>query len=279
MTGVMDKQASFQPETEKSAQFYNEDCEDQLKLGRFMIKKLNIPKGAHVLDIGCGPGTLTVEIADDVGPTGNVIGIDLGEERIKIALQTHKDPTLNTYRPNVSFIVGDAHNLSHFPDNHFDYVVANTVIHYLDLRKALKEAFRVLKPGGTFAASSVSGDHTCPPFAIKKEVQSRGYYRAHIAPTMDLFDFPTQSGLEALFLDSGFQCASFDLIHSTLVRKDPRAMINYVDASCSGTYIRSFPEAIQATAWADFEAEFEKFRTERGIELEYVGMTAYATKA
>ncbi|CAK7269630.1 hypothetical protein SEPCBS119000_003668 [Sporothrix epigloea] len=279
MACIIDKQPSSRPENEQSAQSYNKDCEDQLKLGRFMIKKMNIPKGARVLDIGCGPGPLTVDIADGVGPTGSVVGIDVSEVRIKMALQTYTDPALDTYRANASFLLGDAHSLAQFPDNHFDFVVASAVIHYLNLPVALKEICRVLKPGGRFAATTISGDYPCAPFDIKKEVQSRDYYRAHIEPTMDLVFLPKQSDLEKYFYESGFQGATFDVIHSTLVRKDPEALINFVDASCSGTYIRAFPEAIQATAWADFEAELEKLRTERGIEVEYYSLTAYATKA
>ncbi|CAK7273587.1 hypothetical protein SEPCBS119000_005737 [Sporothrix epigloea] len=261
MADIVNKQPTSSFENEKSAQSYNEDCEDQLKLGRFMIRKLNIPKGARVLDIGCGPGTLTVEMADDVGPTGSVSGIDLGKERMKIALQTYKNPEVDSFRSNVSFALGDAHNLSLFPDDHFDYVVANTVIHFLDREKAFKAFFRVLKPGGAFAASTMSGDHYCAFLEIKREVQSRGYYRGHIEPTMDLFDFPTQSDLKKHFSGAGFRHFSFELVPSAVI------------------YIRSFPESIQATAWANFEAEYEKLRTDRGIVVESVWLTAYATKA
>ncbi|CAK7263320.1 hypothetical protein SEPCBS119000_000411 [Sporothrix epigloea] len=271
-------QPSSNFENETSAQYYNDDCKDQLILGRLIIQKRNIPKGARVLDIGCGPGNLTVEIADHVGPSGSVVGADLSEERIKIANKTYTDPALDTYRPNLTFRAGDAHNLAGFPDDHFDFVVANLVLHFLDLRKALAEINRVLKPGGGFAASTASGDHLFIPLEVKKEVQSRDYYRAHIDPSLGLFTFPTQKNLKGFLLDTGYQSIEFDLLDSAIVRKDPKALINFLDASWYETYIRCLPREIQPTAWDDFEKELEKLRTAKGIEAKIIWMNAYATK-
>ncbi|CAK7263318.1 hypothetical protein SEPCBS119000_000410 [Sporothrix epigloea] len=277
-TPIGDRPSSH-PENEKSARFYKGDCQDQVNMGRVLVKKRNIPKGARVLDIGCGPGNLTVEIADGVGPSGSVVGVDLSEARINIARKTFTNPALDTFRPNLSFLAGDAHNLE-FPDNHFDFVVANAVIHFLDLRKSLVEINRVLKPGGGFAACTAAGEYLFAPIEIKKEVQSREQYRAaHIDPNLGVFAFPKQSHFEDVLVETGYHSTEIDVIHGIIVREDPKAMINFLDASWSETYIRCIPEKLQATAWDDFEKEFEKLRTERGIEIDLAWMNVYTTKA
>lgn len=106
--------------------------------------------GANVLDIGCGPGTITLGVAGVVVP-GDVVGIDPGADRIDAANQLAKERGIM----NVSFKVGDAHDLD-FPDNAFDVVYSHTVVHHLiDPVKAFREQKRVAKPGGWVIATGV----------------------------------------------------------------------------------------------------------------------------
>ncbi|MEO7196244.1 MAG: methyltransferase domain-containing protein [Pseudonocardiaceae bacterium] len=102
--------------------------------------------GQRVLDIGCGPGTITVDLAARVAP-GGVLGIDndpapLGEARAAAARQDVH---------NVSFTVADVYHLD-FPDDAFDVVHAHQVLQHLsEPVAALREMRRVCTPGGIVA--------------------------------------------------------------------------------------------------------------------------------
>lgn len=103
--------------------------------------------GQHVLDVGCGPGTITTDLARKVTP-GSVVGIDkhpapLGEARAEAQRLDVR---------NVSFVVADVYSLD-FPDNTFDVVHAHQVLqHLVEPVAALREMRRVCAPGGVVAA-------------------------------------------------------------------------------------------------------------------------------
>lgn len=111
------------------------------KEGAFLLP--HIKSGMRVLDVGCGPGSITIGFAKLVAP-GEVLGIDLQPSQVA------KAQALSVSRgiENVHFETADIYKLP-FPDNSFDSVFANSVLNHL--RKpieALKEIRRVLRPDG-----------------------------------------------------------------------------------------------------------------------------------
>lgn len=99
--------------------------------------------GIDLLDCGCGPGFITVGMAEVVAP-GSVVGIDIQPDQIEAARILAEERGLG----NVRFEVGDVYQIP-FPDASFDAVFANAVLMYLrDPLAALKEMRRVLRPGG-----------------------------------------------------------------------------------------------------------------------------------
>ena len=106
-----------------------------------------LPATARVLDIGCGPGTITVDLAARV-PQGQVIGIDAARDVLELA-RLEADRRGQT---NVRFEAGDAYHLA-FADAAFDVVHAHQVLQHLsDPVGALAEMRRVCRPGGLVAA-------------------------------------------------------------------------------------------------------------------------------
>jgi SAM-dependent methyltransferase len=105
----------------------------------------HLARDAKVLDVGCGPGTITTDLADRV-PQGRVTGIDAAQEVIERARELAGD------RANVDFATGDVYALD-YPDGAFDVVHAHQVLQHLgDPVRALREMGRVTRPGGLVAA-------------------------------------------------------------------------------------------------------------------------------
>jgi len=102
--------------------------------------------GQSLLDVGCGPGTVTVDLASRVAP-GAVVGLDRSEKVLDLA----REEAAQAGADNVTFQVGDAYALP-FPDASFDVVHAHQVLQHLtDPVAALRELRRVTRPGGVVA--------------------------------------------------------------------------------------------------------------------------------
>ena len=113
--------------------------------------------GMQILDVGCGPGTITRELTELVGPTGRVVGIDPAAEVLDEA-RAATGPCAPMDQPNLHFQVGDVMALS-FPDATFDVVHAHQVLQHLpDPVAALREMRRVTRPGGIIAVRDADYD-------------------------------------------------------------------------------------------------------------------------
>jgi SAM-dependent methyltransferase len=122
--------------------------------------------GEHVLDLGSGGGIDVLLSARRVGPTGKAYGLDMTDEMLALARENQRKSGVE----NVEFLKGEIENIP-LPDASVDVIISNCVINLsADKDRVLREAFRVLRPGGRLAVSDVvvRGD---VPDVIRRNVE------------------------------------------------------------------------------------------------------------
>jgi SAM-dependent methyltransferase len=176
-----------------------------------------LKQGETVLDLGSGGGIDVLLSAKRVGPTGKAYGLDMTDEMLALANENKR----RAGAENVEFLKGEIEKIP-LPDASVDVIISNCVINLsADKKTVLREAFRVLKPGGRFAVSDVvvRGDVPavvktnmelwigCVAGALEEQeflnlLREAGFEKASIEPTRvykveDAAAFLTGTGLDA----------------------------------------------------------------------------------
>ncbi len=153
------------------ARFYNVFSDRLLKKSDPTILSLaGVKSGSAVLDVGCGPGSLTIAAKKQAGASGPVYGIDASSEMIEVARQEAQRAGLE-----VNFEPGLAEKLP-FEDAKFEVVLSRLAFHHLpgELKtQATAEIYRVLKPGGVLLVVDFDPNTLPGPNFLKKWLTAR----------------------------------------------------------------------------------------------------------
>jgi arsenite methyltransferase len=186
-------------------------------------------QGETVLDLGSGGGIDVLLSARRVGPTGKAYGLDMTDEMLALA----RENQAKAGATNVEFLKGEIEKIP-LPDNSVDVIISNCVINLAaDKDKVLREAFRVLKPGGRFAVS---------------DVVVRGTVPADVRKSVELWIGCLAGALEDVEYRAKLERAGFGKIDLEVTRvyqaEDARGMLPGIDvAAVEGKFVSAFVRA------------------------------------
>ncbi len=191
-----------------------------------------LKEGEVVLDLGSGGGIDVLLSAKRVGPTGKAYGLDMTDEMLDLA-RRNADAIGAT---NVEFLKGHIEEIP-LPDNSVDVIISNCVINLsADKGQVLKEAFRVLKPGGRFAVSDVVVNGQVPA----EMRRSMELWVGCVAGALEVGEF------EGMLREAGFKDPSIEATRVYQV-EDARSFLEE-----AGLDVEAFGEAVDGKIMAAF---------------------------
>ena len=265
---------SFTDDTSQLAETYDRISDFQFGNGQRLAERLNIKAGDRVLDVGCGTGRLARWIAERVGPTGSVVGIDPVAERIAIA---------NANAGGVTFAVGQAEDLGAFAAESFDAVCMSAVFHWVsDRPRALAEIRRVLRPGGRLGVASLPGELSGagtvprvlgpvlarPPYAERVDRSGLGALSRDYTTTQVI----------AMVIASGLELAELHVAARSRHHATGADVVAFIEASSFGNVSKAVPEELRGQLRGDVAAAFDARKGPEGIVIRDWGMVFVATR-
>lgn len=219
------------------------------------LAEIPFPEGARVLDIGCGTGVQSRVLAGVRG-VREVVGVDASEAFLDHARR------LSDGMASVSFTTADARNL-HFADAEFDVAVAHTVLtHVPGAEQIIAEAFRVLRPGGWFAA--FDGDYATTTVGLDDDDPLQACVDHAMANLVN--DRRLVRRLARITADAGFSIESFRG-HSYIQTSPADYMLTLVDR---GADLLAAAGAISTDLAAGLKAEGKR-RVANGTFFGFIG--------
>ena len=238
------------------AQLYSEVSDVQKEHGKELIEKLSLEKNMKILDLGCGTGYLSSLLADCVGPEGKVVAIDPNRSRLEIAEKQYS-------KPNLVFLEA---NDETFPEDRYDLVFANYVLHWVENKAALlNKVYQNLKPGGRFAFTVP--EHREPIFPkmdnlMGPEMANKVEQAFKCVPAPEYNRLATTIGFKVISSDIEKRAMNFATIEDLL------------KWYCSSTEGQFNPEKIDPTILEAFKQPFG----DDPVEISFVQVTIVLSK-
>ncbi len=242
----------------------------QADAGRDLIALAGIKRTDTILDLGCGTGKLTLELAR-LASDGSVIGMDPSDEMLRKALD------ISSQVHNLKFIKGSAQEMDF--NGAFGLVFSNSALQWVkEQRQAIEGTYRALRPGGRIAFQMPAKGFFPELLEYANQaIKTTGleqYFKNFALP----WCFPSQKEYAGLLKDAGFLnvkvfCKDYRLVFSSI-----KEVLDWCISSGLRPYLAVMPEKEQKYFKYAFAMQFENNRTGRGIEFNFKRLFALADK-
>ena len=203
-------------------------------LGEAVLNKLPLSEGQTVMDVGCGAGEATMQIADRVGPSGRVIGVDMAPRVLALARRRSEGA------PHVTFLQDDAGNMS-LPNQCLDLVFSRFgTMFFAEPVAAFRNLHRMLKSGGKMG-------FVCWRSVEENELDSFCIEAAGLPITIDAspYSFEKADAIEQVLAASGFKNIVIEAYDAPITAGDTAATLKVVTrVGALGKALRENPDLL-----------------------------------
>lgn len=213
---------------------YDRVSDPQVAWGRNVIARLAPRAHERILDLGCGTGRLTLELAGHV-PRGLVVGLDLSEGMLRVAAQAVRGP-------GVQLVRGDGTRLPF--DAAFDAVFSTATLHWIgDHLQAFQTVFAALRPGGRFVAQAGGGRNLERLYTRAAALARSPEFADAFAGWRDPWNFQDAPGTRARLEQVGFTDVKVWLEEAPAPFPSPEAYAEFVSCVCLRHHLARLPPA------------------------------------
>jgi trans-aconitate 2-methyltransferase len=212
---------------------YHALSEPQLEWGRRVIVRLDPQPGERILDVGCGTGRLTHEIADAM-ETGLVVGTDISESMLGVARgAAHTIPLVRASAAALPFAPA------------FDAVFSAATLHWIqDHDRAFREVYASLKPGGRFVAQAGGGPNL-QRLLDDAHALMDAEYASHFEGWSDPWNFASAETTRTRLERAGFHDVRTGLEEAPTPMGDRNTFTNFIACVCVRHHVDRLPEKLR----------------------------------
>lgn len=209
----------------------------QKEWGKSLISKITLQGNETILDLGCGDGHLTEQLAILV-PNGKVLGIDASMGMIQTAQEISRD--------NLTFVHMDINDL-HF-SNEFDIIFSNAALHWVkDHRRLLQNSYAALKPDGILLWEFGSHGNCSNFLAVMQEKIAEDKYQEFFKDFEMPWFMPSKSDYEKLIAPVGYSDFTITEVNRDRYFPTSEEMIKWIDQPCIVPFIECIPDMRKST--------------------------------
>ncbi len=219
-----------------NAQDYAKSSSAQAAWAQELIAKFNLNGDESVLDVGCGDGKVTAEIARRL-PDGFVLGIDSSAEMVDFATAEHIQPAI----ANLQFVCMDARKID--STTTFDIVFSNAVLHWVDDHPAfLRGASQVLRSGGKLVTSCGGKGNAADIVSVFEALIQQSTWQPYFTNFQFPYFFHSPDEYAEWIAESGFQPVRLELVPKNMKHNGKEGLASWIQTTWM-PYTHRVPEA------------------------------------
>jgi trans-aconitate methyltransferase len=221
-----------------NAQDYHQHSSEQQRWARELIAKLSLRACERILDIGCGDGKITAEIARQL-PEGSAVGIDNSDDMIRFANANFPPESY----PNLRFRLLDASRLDF--SSEFDVIFSNACLHWIfDHRPVLHGIARALKPGGKSLLQMGGAGNAADILAIIEDLRKVDPWGPYLRTVTFRYGFHHPDDYHRWLIEAGLEPLRVQLIPKDMIHPGPAGLAGWIRTTWH-PYTHAIPEPLR----------------------------------